>query len=135
MVEITDQSSLPSYLAMRSRLESLRELDVRIAVDAVRCEATNLMRILDIAPDIIKLGVDFTAALVRRPARRGYATGLLRQCQRNGAFVVAVGVEHEDELSILRRLGVDAVQGHLFGTPRGIETTGPKPVLPSSPNW
>jgi EAL domain-containing protein (putative c-di-GMP-specific phosphodiesterase class I) len=90
---------------------------------------------MDIAPEVIKLDVSFTAALVREPERREIANDILRECIRAGVFVVAVGVEHDDELAVLRRLGVDAVQGHLFGQPRAIEKLGPRPVFPPSPRW
>lgn len=135
MVELTEQSTSIAYAALRNRLEELREMGMRIAVNSVKCEPTNLVRLMDIAPEVIKLDVSFTAALVREPARRTIATDILRECTRSGVFVVAVGVEHDDELAILRKLGVDAVQGHLFGHPRPIEKLGPRPVFPPAPRW
>jgi EAL domain-containing protein (putative c-di-GMP-specific phosphodiesterase class I) len=135
MVELTEQSTGIAYTSLRNRLEELREMGMRIAVNSVKCEPTNLVRLLDIAPEVVKLDVAFTAALVREPARRAIASEILRECVRGGVFVVAVGVEHDDELAILRKIGVDAVQGHLFGQPRSIEKLGPRPVFPPSPRW
>lgn len=135
MVELTEQSTSIAYTSLRNRLEELRELGMRIAVNSVKCEPTNLVRLLDIAPEVVKLDVSFTAALVREPSRRAIASEILRECIRGGVFVVAVGVEHDDELAILRKLGVDAVQGHLFGHPRSIEKLGPRPTFPPAPRW
>ena len=135
MVELTEQSTSIAYVSLRNRLEELRELGMRIAVNSVKCEPTNLVRLLDIAPEVVKLDVSFTAALVREPARKAIAAEILRECIRGGVFVVAVGVEHDDELAVLRKLGVDAVQGHLFGRPKAIEQMGPRPVFPPSPRW
>jgi EAL domain-containing protein (putative c-di-GMP-specific phosphodiesterase class I) len=135
MVELTEQSTSIAYTSLRNRLEELREIGMRIAVNSVKCEPTNLVRLLDIAPEVVKLDVSFTAALVREPSRRAIASEILRECVRGGVFVVAVGVEHDDELAILRKLGVDAVQGHLFGQPRSIEKLGPRPIFPPSPRW
>lgn len=135
MVELTEESTSIAYTSLRNRLEDLRDMGMRIAVNSVKCEPTNLVRLLDIAPEVVKLDVSFTAALVREPGRRAIASEILRECIRGGVFVVAVGVEHDDELSILRKLGVDAVQGHLFGQPRSIEKLGPRPVFPPSPRW
>lgn len=135
MVELTEQSTSIAYASLRTRLEELRDLGMRIAVNSVKCEPTNLVRLLDIAPEVIKLDVSFTAALVRDPARKAVASEILRECIRGGVFVVAVGVEHDDELAILRKLGVDAVQGHLFGRPKAIDQIGPRPVFPTSPRW
>lgn len=135
MIELTEQATTVAYVALRQRLEALRDLGMRIAVNSVKCEPTNLVRLLDIAPEIIKLDVSFTSALVREPARRALASDILRDCIRAGVFVVAVGVEHDDELAILRKLGVDAVQGHLFGQPRSIDKLGPRPIFPPAPRW
>lgn len=135
MIELTEQSTTVAYVALRQRLEGLRDLGMRIAVNSVKCEPTNLVRLLDIAPEIIKLDVSFTAALVREPGRRALASDILRDCIRAGVFVVAVGVEHDDELAVLRKLGVDAVQGHLFGQPRSIDKLGPRPIFPPAPRW
>ena len=135
MVELTEESTSIAYTSLRNRLEDLRDMGMRIAVNSVKCEPTNLVRLLDIAPEVVKLDVSFTAALVREPGRRAIASEILRECIRGGVFVVAVGVEHDDELAILRKLGVDAVQGHLFGQPRSIEKLGPRPVFPPSPRW
>lgn len=135
MIELTEQATTVAYVALRQRLEGLRDLGMRIAVNSVKCEPTNLVRLLDIAPEIIKLDVSFTAALVREPGRRALASDILRDCIRAGVFVVAVGVEHDDELAVLRKLGVDAVQGHLFGQPRSIDKLGPRPIFPAAPRW
>jgi EAL domain-containing protein (putative c-di-GMP-specific phosphodiesterase class I) len=135
MVELTEESTSIAYTSLRNRLEDLRDMGMRIAVNSVKCEPTNLVRLLDIAPEVVKLDVSFTAALVREPGRRAIASEILRECIRGGVFVVAVGVEHDDELAVLRKLGVDAVQGHLFGQPRSIEKLGPRPVFPPSPRW
>jgi EAL domain-containing protein (putative c-di-GMP-specific phosphodiesterase class I) len=135
MVELTEESTSIAYTSLRNRLEDLRDMGMRIAVNSVKCEPTNLVRLLDIAPEVVKLDVSFTAALVREPGRRAIASEILRECIRSGVFVVAVGVEHDDELAVLRKLGVDAVQGHLFGQPRSIEKLGPRPVFPPSPRW
>lgn len=135
MIELTEQAASFAHTSLRTQLEELREMGMRIAVNSVRCEPTNLARLMDIAPEVIKLDVSFTAALVREPARRAVASEILRECIRAGVVVVAVGVEHDDELAVLRKLGVDAVQGHLFGQPRAIDKIGPRPVFPPAPRW
>ncbi|MGK8707045.1 EAL domain-containing response regulator [Metapseudomonas otitidis] len=43
--------------------------------------------------------------------------GLVAQARRVGLEVVAEGVEHGDELGVLRRLGCDSAQGYLFSEP------------------
>lgn len=120
LVEITEQTAMPELPLLRQHLVRLRELGVRVAVNELRCTTTNFERVMMIEPEFVKLDVDFTAALVREPDRAAEAATLLDTCRRFGVNVVAVGVEHPDELTLLRRLGVDAVQGHLFGLPYAV---------------
>ncbi len=115
MIELTEEVGVIGPFAVRSRLDSLRERGVRVAANAIRCTWADVHRTLATEPEILKLGTDFTAALVRDPARHDEARAILDQCRRHGAFVVAVGVEHADELVTLGQLGVDAAQGHVFG--------------------
>jgi len=117
VIELIEENGIVGPFAVRSRLDALRELGVRIAVNSVECTWTAVRRSLESEPEIVKLGTDFTAALVRELAGRDEACAILDECRRHGVFVVAVGVEHADELTTLRRLGVDAAQGYVFGWP------------------
>lgn len=117
VLELSAETGVVGPFAVRTRLEELRSDGIRIAVNAVQCTWHDVHRVLERHPEIVKLGTDFTAALVREPSRYDEACAILDGCRRDGAFVVAVGVEEPDELAVLRRLGVDAAQGYVFGRP------------------
>ena len=69
----------------------------------------------------IVLGIDnivFISVLVSRlpkeqadRARRTIVAHLMRLCQELGIAVIALGVEHADDLPLLSRLGFDGVTG------------------------
>ncbi len=46
--------------------------------------------------------------------------GLVYFALRSGSHLIAEGVETENEVTALRRLGVDLAQGYLFGRPEPI---------------
>lgn len=115
ILELTLRQGTVGAGAARARLELLRSWGVRVAVNSMRCAPQDVAQAIAVEPEIIKLGTDFTAALVRDDARYDEARAVLDDCRRHGVFVVAVGVEHPREIAALRRIGVDAAQGHVFG--------------------
>jgi EAL domain-containing protein (putative c-di-GMP-specific phosphodiesterase class I) len=135
MVELAEESSEVVYPALSARMGDLRRHGVRVALNSVRCDSSHLARLIDVAPDVVKLDVSFTASLVRAPQLAPDVLDGLRQLTRSGAFVIAVGVERDEELTMLRKLGVDGVQGHLFGRPKPIERLTPAPVLATGWHW
>jgi EAL domain-containing protein (putative c-di-GMP-specific phosphodiesterase class I) len=123
VVELTEQNAVPALPILRDHLDRLHDLHVRIAVNGVKATPADIDRVMMIEPGFVKLDVAFTDALVREPGRRAEAAALLDRCRREGVSVIAVGVEAYDELALLRRLGIDAVQGHLFGLPYEVGRT------------
>ena len=52
------------------------------------------------------------------PGRRALAAGLMMFARDTGSRLIAEGVEREDELAVLRALGIDLIQGYLLGRPQ-----------------
>jgi EAL domain-containing protein (putative c-di-GMP-specific phosphodiesterase class I) len=108
-------------LGVRLPLYSARDLGARIAVNGLTCDpGTQIQRLVELAPDIVKLDAGYTATLVGNRDDRGQAAEFLLNCTRSGMLVVGVGVEQPEDLDVLRELGVEAAQGYLFGQPRPI---------------
>jgi EAL domain-containing protein (putative c-di-GMP-specific phosphodiesterase class I) len=119
VIEVSAAGEQTDWVDVRRYVDRARDLDVRIAVNALTCDPNvELERLLEIEPEIVKLDTSYTSALVDSERRRGAAEDFLRGCMYHGVFVVAVGVEHEDHLHVLAELGVDAAQGYLFGRPQ-----------------
>lgn len=114
MIEISPQDGQLGTVAVRRRLEALRTRGVRIAINTMPCNWADLRRAVEAEPEVIKLGREFTAALVHDPSRCEQAQAILDECRRHGIFVVAIGVERSEEATTLRDLGVDAAQGYIY---------------------
>lgn len=123
VLEFTDQRQRPDWTTLRADVDRARDLGARIAVSGLTCDpGTQMQRLVDLAPDIVKLDAGYTATLVGDRADRGQAEEFLLNCTRSGMFVVGVGVEQPADLDVLRELGVEAAQGYLFGQPRPIDS-------------
>jgi EAL domain-containing protein (putative c-di-GMP-specific phosphodiesterase class I) len=134
VIELSDTAEHTNWTHVRRYISRVRELGARIAVNALTCDPTaQLQRLLEIAPEIIKLDTKYTATLVGKERRR-HAEDFLRACVQRGVFVVAVGVEHNHDLAVLAALGIDAAQGYLFGRPQPIDHFEPhQPRSDSAP--
>lgn len=127
VLELTEPRNRTDWLLVRRYIDRARELGCRIAINSLTSDpAAELERLAEVAPEIIKLDVGYTAALVANRHRRpGAAENFLRKCVQSGVFVVAVGVEREQDLEMLVELGVEAAQGYALGHPQPIESFRP----------
>lgn len=121
VVELTDQTALPSEVLLRRQLEELRNQGVRIAVSGVRPTKSGQERVLRIQPEVVKLDVATLSSIDDDTAAQHDVADLVARCRRSGIFVVAVGVETIAQRTMVGSLGVEAVQGHLYGLPTDID--------------
>jgi EAL domain-containing protein (putative c-di-GMP-specific phosphodiesterase class I) len=126
IIEITTRTEPIDAELIRLGVELLRDAGVQVALDEFggRFGAVSYLGQLPI--DLVKMdelllnGVEHSQRAVRILA------GVIDFVHHLGLRVVAKGVTTPSQLSTLRRLGCDLVQGHLFGIPAR------QPVPPSS---
>lgn len=118
VIELTENATVEDYGALAAALRPLRARGFRLAVDDAGAGYSSLQHILRLRPDFIKLDMSLTRDIDRDPARRALAAALIGFAHDVGSRIVAEGVETEEELRALQRLGADAVQGYLIGRPR-----------------
>jgi EAL domain-containing protein (putative c-di-GMP-specific phosphodiesterase class I) len=78
---------------------------------------SNLKRIVDLEPQIVKLDLAFTRDLDRLPRQRMLVEHVVNLCVQLGAQVVAEGIETIDELKATIDCGVHYGQGYLLARP------------------
>ncbi len=116
VVELTEQTALPTDRMLRQHLDKLRDSGVLIAVSGLRDGDAQFQRILRIQPEVVKLDMSVLVGIAD-DTRRQPVEELVTTCSRHGIVVVAVGVETVEQLDFVKRVGIDAAQGHLFGAP------------------
>jgi len=72
---------------------------------------------MEIAPDFLKADMGLVRGIDSDPPRQEVVRGLAAVADRIGAKVIAEGIETEEELRVLRELGIPYGQGFLFGPP------------------
>jgi EAL domain-containing protein (putative c-di-GMP-specific phosphodiesterase class I) len=117
VIEITEHAQVDDYDALESALAPLRERGAQLAIDDVGAGFANLRHILRLAPDIMKLDLTLTQEIARDPARRALATSLVDFADGVGVSIAAEGISSDEDLKLLRSLGVDYGQGFYLARP------------------
>ena len=117
-LEITESAEFRSRtVALEVLKELLRHKHIQLAVDDLGAEYSNLKRVLDLEPAIVKLDRALITGLAENRRQRVLVTHLVRLCRDLGAKVVAEGIETVDELNASIDCGVQLLQGFLLARP------------------
>jgi EAL domain-containing protein (putative c-di-GMP-specific phosphodiesterase class I) len=117
VLEITEHDCIDDFEALDAAVAPLRAQGLRLAVDDAGAGHSGLQQILRMRPDLIKLDRSLIEGIGGDPGRRALAAALTMFARETGSRLIAEGVETEEELAMLRALGVDKVQGYLLGRP------------------
>lgn len=117
VIELNGQVPANKYASLTAALAPLRARGLRIAVDGAGAGFTSMDQVLELHPDIIKLGRTFIEGIETSEWQRLRATAMAELAQHIGAALAAQGVETKEELAAVTELGVSAAQGYLLGRP------------------
>jgi diguanylate cyclase (GGDEF)-like protein len=126
VVEVTEHAGVDSYSLLLERLAPLRAAGLRIAVDDAGAGYASLRHVLELRPDFIKIDRSLIDGIAHDRVQRVAASAFQSIAADLRARVVAEGVERDEDLKVVRELGVDAAQGYLLGRP----TTDPAAIAP-----
>ena len=117
-LEITESVPLTHFDVCYRVLQEVRSRgDVHLVVDDLGAGYSNLKRIADLEPKIVKLDRGLIASVDRSARQRRLVSSVVQLCIDLGAHVVAEGVETFDEYRAIRDTGARFGQGFLFARP------------------
>ncbi|WP_425466460.1 sensor domain-containing protein [Prauserella muralis] len=118
-LEITESALVREPDAAAEVLTQLRALGVRLAIDDFGTGYSSLAQLWRLPLDTLKIDRSFVAGLGADDHKDAEAivTSIVRMAHALGLTVIAEGVEHERQVTILRELGCDQAQGYYFGKP------------------
>ncbi|MEX5634612.1 EAL domain-containing protein [Parafrankia sp. FMc2] len=122
VVEITEREGIHDLPGTLSRLQELRDMGVRVAVDNVGVAYASLRRLVQILPDVVKMDRWLSVEIGADTARRALVEALVHFSRQIGATLVAAGIETTGAMRVLTAAGVDQGQGDFLGPP------GPLPL-------
>lgn len=113
-LELTENIIFREMDSARSRLESLKRLGVRIAVDDFGSGFSTLKQIAEFPIDTLKIDRSFILGLDTNPQHQAVIAGIMEMAARLGIDIVAEGVETEEQIDLLDDLGVRLIQGWYY---------------------
>ncbi|HDZ57414.1 MAG TPA: EAL domain-containing protein [Pseudomonas xinjiangensis] len=100
---------------LKEVVQRYRQAGVRIAIDDFGAGYSMLDRILALEPDILKLDIQsFRKAASGNGSNRDFVRALAMMAEKTGCWIIAEGVETEQELHFALECGARYVQGYLF---------------------
>ena len=128
-IELTEHEWAPGSGRLRRQLDRLRERGARIAIDDVGVAHSGLSRVMDLAPDRIKLDRHLVQGVASSTVKAALIRAVVDFAEHIGAGVCAEGVENVDDLEALADLDVGYAQGWVVGLPEpGFEDVDPVAV-------
>lgn len=117
-LEITETAALSHFEICRRVLGELcARTGSKLVVDDFGAGHSNLLRVLELNPDVVKLDMSLIRDIHERKKQQLIVSHMVQMCHALDACTVAEGIETVDELNCVRDLGVDWVQGYLLGKP------------------
>ena len=117
-LEITESAVIHDREVALTNLTAIKESGARVALDDFGIGFSSLSQIRDLPPvDVIKIDRSFIAGMGESLYDTAAVTAVITLADSLRLTVVAEGVETEDQLERLRRLGCDVGQGFYFLRP------------------
>lgn len=117
-LELTESYIMKDLPQAAARLTQIRNLGVSIAIDDFGTGYSSLSYLNKLPVDALKIDQSFLRNLHEPEGSLAVIQSIVRMAHSMDLDVVAEGVETRAELDLVRVLGCDKVQGHVYGPAR-----------------
>lgn len=119
-IEITESAYIENNKLLADRIEKVRSMGFRVAMDDFGSGYSSLNLLKDIPLDKLKLDMGFLRGDVN--SGRGYdiISHMIRMAGTLGLEVVAEGVENKEQADVLYENGCEVMQGYLYAEPMSV---------------
>ncbi len=116
VIEVTEQESV-DYEVLRGKINMYKAAGALLAIDDFGAGYSNENSLLNNDYDIIKLDMNLVRNIDTDTRRQYIVKSVIKFSNANGYKILAEGVETENEVRELRKLGIHYMQGYYFGKP------------------
>lgn len=116
--EVVETEMVPDRRFLRRIVDHYRRHGFRVALDDLGAGHSDLVLLGDLAPDLIKIERELIVRSVDSSIHRAICRSIADIGRSEKKMVLAEGVQTQEEWAFISELGVDLVQGFLFGEPQ-----------------
>jgi len=120
-LELTETALIHSGPTTRRSLRELTEEGIRVGIDDFGTGYSSLTYLRDFPVSFVKIDRTFIEGLATQPGNRAIVEAVCRLSNTLGLSVTAEGVETAEQRETLAAIGVNHLQGYLFGPPLSVE--------------
>ncbi|MBI5308376.1 MAG: EAL domain-containing protein [Planctomycetes bacterium] len=119
-LEITEGNILQNIEVVIAVLEELKVLGIRFSTDDFGTKYSSLSYLRRIPFSTLKIDRSFLENITTNPNDAAIISAIITIADRLKINVVAEGVENNDQVTLLRELGCDKIQGHVHSPPLSV---------------
>lgn len=116
-LEVTENAIVSDPEIARKILHELRQIGIRVALDDFGTGYASLSHLRCLPFDKIKIDRSFVSRMQEDASDASIVRAVIGLASSLGLSVTAEGIETEEQVSVLRRLGCDLGQGYHLGRP------------------
>ena len=113
-LEVTESTMLDAGASQALRLSQLHMLGLRIAIDDFGMGHSSLKYLKQFPVSTVKIDGAISREVVTNPICADIVASITRLCRARNMLCIAEFVENSAQAAVLRTLGVDVFQGHMF---------------------
>jgi EAL domain-containing protein (putative c-di-GMP-specific phosphodiesterase class I) len=117
VIEITEQEVIENHAIFRETMGYFTDLGMSFAVDDLGTGYSGLESIARLKPSYLKIDPVLVRDVPTRPVNRAMVKAIIELGHGIGAHVIAEGIHNDEEMQVLRAMGVDFGQGYHLGRP------------------
>ena len=120
-LELTESAYTSNPATIKNMMESLQQKGFCILMDDFGSGYSSLNVLKDIAVDVLKIDMKFLSSSNAQGRSENILAAVVRMAKWLNMPVVAEGVEKKEQISFLRSIGCEYVQGYYFARPMPVE--------------
>ncbi len=121
IVEITETATLSRIRQMSDFIDFVHACGAAVALDDYGAGATAVRSFRDFRFEVVKIDGAFVTGIASSADNRAIVAALVHMAKHFDIMTVAERVESAADAEALKKLGVDCLQGYLFGEPEVYE--------------
>ena len=119
-MELSEQQFIGDPAYLKESIVSLKDMGLSVAIDDLGFGRSSLESLVLLEPDIVKIDIHYVRGIGKDPGKRRALIRMKTLSDSLEAEQIAEGIETEEDLEVLKSMGIVYGQGFLFQRPTPI---------------